>query len=566
MQQDVLCGRGGMSNHHPGNEWYRRLIRSNRPLYRACPKHTKLLVAKAIVQAVEQQNGRFLERDKASGDWYTISYKRAVDKTSQGLREKDRELDCVDEAKKEAYKKRENASGLTGRKSKAPTLADMTKGVIVRATSSQYALPARQVGSGRPTESSISVPSPKQAKQATQKQKPASRVTLKQQLPLHQNQAAKAAPQPALNRTGSAGLDFTPLPPTLQIRQSSMYRNLKGTGLLPANSQALSPAKNKSKQPRPILPKVNNNGSGSAASSRSGSAAMPAPATNTTNVGAILQQQNLLLQQHQQNMLNNNVAQMPQQFNNVTMVPTAPAAVPRASSGVVPMVLPYGSPEQWQLPGSNSQAPELTRFTSQVSDWLNSFWPMDGSSGAGRQQSAPQMASLGDEEPSEEAIAAVAGRPLQQNKPEEAAVAVEEDSKPAAVDEPVVPRAAKPNKRKTSFMPPLPYSGGGGGGGVAANFEIPLDGMPATDLEHSVSATLLQLASSPTKLFSGLTSYFADDLDNEESGTFSKKRRNDGDNINSEVSSKKRHKKRDSLLDDYEETPMEARIRQVQYA
>ena len=63
-------GRGGMSNHHAGNEWYRRLIRSNRPLYRACPKHTKLLVAKAIVQAVEQQGGRFLDRCKTTGNWH----------------------------------------------------------------------------------------------------------------------------------------------------------------------------------------------------------------------------------------------------------------------------------------------------------------------------------------------------------------------------------------------------------------------------------------------------------------------------------------------------------------
>ncbi|GKY94858.1 hypothetical protein MPSEU_000450700 [Mayamaea pseudoterrestris] len=88
---DVLCGRGGMSNHHPGNEWYRRLIRSNRPLYRACPKHTKLLVSKAIVQAVEQQGGRFLEKDKKSKLFVQVPYKRAVDKTSQGLRERDRE-------------------------------------------------------------------------------------------------------------------------------------------------------------------------------------------------------------------------------------------------------------------------------------------------------------------------------------------------------------------------------------------------------------------------------------------------------------------------------------------
>jgi hypothetical protein len=78
------------SNHHAGNEWYRRLIKSNRPLYRACPKHTKLLVAKAVVQAVDQQGGRFLDKEKGSGLWYVVEYKRAVDKTSQGLRERER--------------------------------------------------------------------------------------------------------------------------------------------------------------------------------------------------------------------------------------------------------------------------------------------------------------------------------------------------------------------------------------------------------------------------------------------------------------------------------------------
>jgi hypothetical protein len=80
---------GGMTNQHPGNEWFRRLVRSNRPLYKKCPKHTKLLVAKAIVQAVQQQTppGRFLElADKKTQTWRQITYKRSVDKTSQALR------------------------------------------------------------------------------------------------------------------------------------------------------------------------------------------------------------------------------------------------------------------------------------------------------------------------------------------------------------------------------------------------------------------------------------------------------------------------------------------------
>ena len=96
-KQDVLCGRGALTNEHPGNEWFRRLVRSNRQLYRSCPKHTKLLVAKAIVQAVQrnQRNppGRFLEKTKnedgsVGNAWIPISYKSAVEKASQALREK----------------------------------------------------------------------------------------------------------------------------------------------------------------------------------------------------------------------------------------------------------------------------------------------------------------------------------------------------------------------------------------------------------------------------------------------------------------------------------------------
>ena len=53
---DVMCGRGGLTNFHRGNIWYRRLVKCNRPLYRESAKYTKLLVSKAIVQAVHSQN------------------------------------------------------------------------------------------------------------------------------------------------------------------------------------------------------------------------------------------------------------------------------------------------------------------------------------------------------------------------------------------------------------------------------------------------------------------------------------------------------------------------------
>ena len=95
---DVLCGRGGLSNHHPGNEWFRRLVRSNRSQYHSVSKHVKLLVAKAIVQAIQEQDppGRFIKLREYDGDgkrdskeWESITYAQAVHKTSQALREKD---------------------------------------------------------------------------------------------------------------------------------------------------------------------------------------------------------------------------------------------------------------------------------------------------------------------------------------------------------------------------------------------------------------------------------------------------------------------------------------------
>ena len=105
-------------------------------------------------------------------------------------------------------------------------------------------------------------------------------------------------------------------------------------------------------------------------------------------------------------------------------------------------------------------------------------------------------------------------------------------------------------------MPPLPYAGVPSDNDNVARYQL------SSELEQSVSVTLLQLASSPTKLFSGLTSYFADDLDSE-TVMHNKKRRTEDDDSSSKS---KRARKRDSLLEDYEETPMEARLRLVQYS
>lgn len=106
---DILCGRGGLTNTHPGNVWYRSLVRTNRPLYKNERKHGKIQIAKAIVNHVLSQNppSRFLEQHcklqrqhstkKGRPYWVTISRKRAIDKTSQALRERNRCLEDGEE-------------------------------------------------------------------------------------------------------------------------------------------------------------------------------------------------------------------------------------------------------------------------------------------------------------------------------------------------------------------------------------------------------------------------------------------------------------------------------------
>ncbi|KAL3913380.1 MAG: hypothetical protein SGILL_006516 [Bacillariaceae sp.] len=86
-ETDVLCGRGGAALRHPGNQTYRRLVNLNKGLYITCLKTEKLKISRSIVAAIREQKGRFLEREAKKGTWYDIGDKKAIEKTSQALRE-----------------------------------------------------------------------------------------------------------------------------------------------------------------------------------------------------------------------------------------------------------------------------------------------------------------------------------------------------------------------------------------------------------------------------------------------------------------------------------------------
>lgn len=241
---DVLCGRGGLTNQHPGNEWFRRLVRSNRALYRSCPKHTKLLVAKAIVQAVQQQepSGRFLEvADKDAGTWRQINYKRAVDKTSQALREKDTLADTLAVGNPHALTSEvaKLAADVAARKGKKK-VADLSD--LAQATLRQAGL---QVGNSRQQSSSTQF---QEMDQARKRKAQASMATdfLK---PLWWRQGAgqmsanlgsHMVVNGNKNNTSNGNkrmrTDFAeeaaPLPTEpLQVRQSSLFRFLNGSGI-----------------------------------------------------------------------------------------------------------------------------------------------------------------------------------------------------------------------------------------------------------------------------------------------------------------------------------------------
>jgi len=96
-QHDVLLGRGGKSNHHPGNKRYREEVENFRPLYASLTTdEEKTAMSQALVDVMEQMGGRFLEEDKIkdpltnkiiSKGWYAVPNIVARRKASQALRE-----------------------------------------------------------------------------------------------------------------------------------------------------------------------------------------------------------------------------------------------------------------------------------------------------------------------------------------------------------------------------------------------------------------------------------------------------------------------------------------------
>jgi hypothetical protein len=77
-------------NKHRGNVVYRKVVDYNKAFYQTVHKKHRILVSQSIVQSIIDRGGRFLIMGRRGGKtlWIPIGFKRAVQKTSQALRER----------------------------------------------------------------------------------------------------------------------------------------------------------------------------------------------------------------------------------------------------------------------------------------------------------------------------------------------------------------------------------------------------------------------------------------------------------------------------------------------
>jgi hypothetical protein len=85
---DILCGRGGRSNHHRGNKRYRQVVGKMKYMYQQCPAKTlKTDLSRTIVEHCYSYGARFVKFDNACSKYYVLTKNEARKKTSQALRE-----------------------------------------------------------------------------------------------------------------------------------------------------------------------------------------------------------------------------------------------------------------------------------------------------------------------------------------------------------------------------------------------------------------------------------------------------------------------------------------------
>jgi len=82
---DVLFGRGKYVVDHPGNMKFRRLVDVYMHKYEEAERLEKTCIAEAIVQMIQESNGRFLKKEPGS-DWEEVDGPAARKKVAHAFR------------------------------------------------------------------------------------------------------------------------------------------------------------------------------------------------------------------------------------------------------------------------------------------------------------------------------------------------------------------------------------------------------------------------------------------------------------------------------------------------
>jgi len=96
QDHDILNGRGNSINYHPGNQFFRSLVKAVRIQYVAALKPDKPMIAKLLVQQIRNLDppGRFLTQVE-DGRYVDVGDKMAIAKTRQALREGAPEIELL---------------------------------------------------------------------------------------------------------------------------------------------------------------------------------------------------------------------------------------------------------------------------------------------------------------------------------------------------------------------------------------------------------------------------------------------------------------------------------------
>jgi hypothetical protein len=86
-EHDVLCGRGAPNLHHPGNQYFRSLVRAHQKEYSLIPRRDKAVLVERILSDIRERGGRFLRQQQSPRIWMEVHQAIAYEKVCQALRE-----------------------------------------------------------------------------------------------------------------------------------------------------------------------------------------------------------------------------------------------------------------------------------------------------------------------------------------------------------------------------------------------------------------------------------------------------------------------------------------------